>query len=176
MNTFKNINTENLNDEEKEQLKVKLEDFNKTIQEKKDIQFKIKEINKEKAIQDKKDLLSQVREINKVIKEKQQYLVDWLLENNKKGFSVDNGHAEIRLKKKSPPKPSVNQDHITDKLFELFKKWKLEDPELKSQEAANYIYQKKETNDNEATYWLDKKQTPNKKRKLEEIETEQNIG
>lgn len=139
-----------------EELKRNLQEFNELISQKQETQQSLKTLQDE-------------------VKQRQSTLVDWLLTNEKKGFAVDNGNAEIRLMSKAPPKITVNKDLIRGKLMNLFTKWELTDAQQKCEEAVTEIYSNLEKPDGQRTYWLDKKNV--KKRKIEEVEADamQNI-
>lgn len=140
-----------------EELKQNLLEFNNLITKKQETQQSLKTLQTE-------------------LKEKQLTLVEWLVINEKRGFAVDNGNAEIRLMSKAPPKMSVTKDLILTRLVNLFEKWQIPNAKEKSEEAIKEIYSNLEKPDAERTYWLDKKSV-SKKRKIEEtaIDAEQNM-
>lgn len=121
-------------------------------------------------------LASKLKFVNEQLKEMQEGLVDWLLENNKSGFSVDDGMAEIKLRKRTP-KLTVNKKHGQKRLEDLFVKLTAESntqiPPKLAQECVDAIWNNLEKPDAQTTYWLEKKEiSTSRKRKRQEMEEE----
>lgn len=134
-------------DEEKEQLKKQVKEFNDLYNQKVEFSQKLKNVNLE-------------------LKEKQTTLTDWLIENEKGGFAVDNKTAEIKLKKRIPKLP-INKKHIGERLKKLFENWKLDDIDQKVDESVICIWSDLVRTDKPITYWLEKKQNKRKINKNE---------
>lgn len=117
----------------------------------------------------KMHLQTKLKIINAELKELQADLVDWLLENNKTGFNVDDGMAEIKLRKRTP-KLTVNKKHATERLSALFAEKEGVTPEL-AEDCVQVIWSNLEKPDAPTTYWLEKKEiSETRKRKRAEME------
>ncbi len=108
-------------------------------------------------------------------------LVEWLLQNNKKGYSVEGGNAQISLRSRVS-KQSVNKTHVTSRLTNLFSKWQgkkdgvnLGQIDEKAGECVEYIWSNLEKPEVPTTYWLERRENKAAKRRREEFEEEEQL-
>jgi len=103
-------------------------------------ELKVTVIAYNNAIEHKKDLSNELKELNTQMKEElEPPLIEYLVTNNKNGFSVDNGEAEICLKETMPSKGPLSKKRLLDNLPAIFTEWKLDNPDQRTQQVIERL-------------------------------------